>query len=442
MTQNLDPVMTRVARQRERLPGMYGQVDFSRMPERFAAEPEARSALRDDRSHRRAELMANPVLVERIRAYTLLGDQVADAYAALIPQYGFKRLVAMLVEACDNGVEAVAGAPVELVEFIRAMERVPDWVDMRLVEQGATLSRNAMVHLAPLVLRGAFFATFLNKYSALPMAMTGALSNETAARRILETANFFTVTALPGGMHRYGPGFKAAAMVRLMHSMVRFHALNRPGHWDVTVYGIPIPQVDQMPAGLIGPYLAALQTLRRGHSEFSPEDRARVEFARYRCFLLGLPEDLLPDTAQGMADVMETRAATLRFGFEDATCGALLRATLAADLGHDPGLLGRLRARVEPSFARVFFVRNFLAGDRERAARIGIAVTARDRLLFVAGFALSVLPMALYGITGRIPGLRGAVDRRLVRKLEGLLRRYGHAEFTTDATHYTRKKAA
>ena len=37
-------------------------------------------------------------------------------------------------------------------------------------------------------------------------------------------------------------------MVRLMHSMVRVNVL-RTGRWDLVVYGVPIPQVDQMPAG-------------------------------------------------------------------------------------------------------------------------------------------------------------------------------------------------
>ncbi|MEZ5165489.1 MAG: hypothetical protein R2695_02995 [Acidimicrobiales bacterium] len=31
-----------------------------------------------------------------------------------------------------------------------------------------------------------------------------------------------------------------------MHSMVRFHLMSS-GKWDVATYGIPIPQVDQMP---------------------------------------------------------------------------------------------------------------------------------------------------------------------------------------------------
>ena len=41
--------------------------------------------------------------LDRVRAYTMLGDIVADAYTALIPQYGFRRLIDMLVAACERG---------------------------------------------------------------------------------------------------------------------------------------------------------------------------------------------------------------------------------------------------------------------------------------------------------------------------------------------------
>src|SRR5690606_1974397 len=120
-------------------------------------------------------------------------------------------------------------------------------------------------------------------------------------------------------------GFKAAAMVRLMHSMVRYNAM-RKGRWDVSVYGIPIPQVDQMPAGLISATMLATAAVRAGRKDFTPAERARVELNRYRCYLLGLPETLLATTPEDIVTLAVARQATLRPGFDDATCGSLLRA--------------------------------------------------------------------------------------------------------------------
>jgi len=114
-------------------------------------------------------------------------DVVADAYAALLPKYGFRPLIDMLVTACDRGIDAVPDAPAELVTFIAAMEATPDWVDMDMVREGAALELNGTANLAPFAIRGAFIATFLNKYSALPMALTGTLGHSSAARRVNET---------------------------------------------------------------------------------------------------------------------------------------------------------------------------------------------------------------------------------------------------------------
>lgn len=430
MEKPLDRVLAKVASQKTALPEFYGDVDFGVTPERYTDDPTASVAPRLSRA------ALDPDKVALVKAYTMLGDGVADAYAALMPRYGFRLLVAMLTQACDEGVEAVPGAPPELSAFIADMERAPEWLDMDLVREGQRLDRNAAANLGPFAIRGAFIATFMNKYAALPMALTGTLSNDTAARRVNETATFFTTTLLPGSLERHGAGFKAAVMVRLMHSMVRFNALKRSDRWDVGVYGIPIPQVDQMPAGLIPIFLMSYKIVAKGRKTFTPEERARVELARYRCFLLGLPEDLLADTPQGVVDTMNARSATLRAGFDDATCGELVRATLNAYLPPDERPENRLFDKVERRFSKVFFLRNFLNGDLAAARRMGVEIGPRDFMMFgVVALAVTSQLMA-YRLARNVPGVSDLADARLVAKLKRQLKRYGHAEFTSDAEKY------
>jgi hypothetical protein len=363
------------------------------------------------------------------------GDPVADAYAALIPEYGFRRLAMMLEEACDRGLEKVSSAPPELVRFIRAMERFPAWLDAKLIEQGARIERNAYAHRAPFVVRGGFIGTFMNKYSALPMAVTGALSNKTAARRVKETATFFTTTVLPGALDRHGAGFKAAAMVRLMHSMVRFNVLTRGDRWDAKTYGIPIPQVDQMPVALMPIFPQAQKALLRGRATFTAAERARAELARYRGFLLGLPEESLPDAPQSIVDIMLTRFATLRKGFDD-TCAALVAATMAADLTPDHSVFSRLHAWMERGFAKLFFVAHSMRGDKRAAAGVGVRLGMTDYIGAAAAAVLIASRMTAYAIVAHIPVISGVADRALVRKLSTQLVRYGHAEFRTNADAY------
>jgi len=435
MTTSITELTATVASQAAQIPSMYGRVDFSVTPERFTVAPGDETEIAPEYAERRPELLAGKERVALIKAYTMHGDPVADAYAALIPQYGFQRLVAMLKEACDRGLDSVPSAPPELVSFIQDMERLPAWLDAKLIEQGARIERNAYAHSAPFIIRGGLIATFMNKYTALPMVVTGAMSSKSAAHRVNETAIFFTQTVMPDVLARHGAAFQAAAMVRLMHSMVRFNILSRGDRWDVKTYGIPIPQVDQMPAGLMSTYIIARKALREGRTAFTPAERARAELARYRCFLLGLPKDLLADTPQSIVDILQTRHATLRKAFDD-NCAALVHAMLTADLSSDHSLRGRLHTWLERGFAKVYFVTNLVRGGKSAAAKAGVQVGLSDTIASAVAGILIASTMAAYAIAARIPVISDAADRSLVRKLTKQLARYGHAEFTTNAATY------
>ncbi len=425
----------RVSRQATDIPAIYGTVDFTIVPERL----DAAATVDDERftTMRRAvaRVFERPALMDTIHEATMTGDSVADAYAALIPELGFRPLVDMLDTACAHGLDSVENPPQELIDFIRAMERTPDWVDMDLVERGARAERVAMATATPFAIRGAFLATFLNKYAALPMTMTGALSDEAAAKRVFETASFFTATTMPGALDRHGKGFLAAAKVRLMHSMVRFHILNS-GEWDVATYGIPIPQVDQMPAGLIGVFMMSAQILRKGGTDFSDTQRAQVELSRYRCFLLGLPQDLLGETPQEIVDLLTARHVSLREAYDDETCGVLVRGTMHADLFDRSTLKGRSHSWLENGFSRFVLIKSFLNGDTERAASMGIDFGLEEKAAAAGALAVIAATTGFYTAGLRLPIVARLVDNRLNAKLARLLDTYGHADFVTDADRY------
>jgi ER-bound oxygenase mpaB/B'/Rubber oxygenase, catalytic domain len=435
MNTSITELSEQTAAQAAQLPTMYGRVDFSITPERFTVALGDETELAPEYAGRRPELLANKERVALIKAYTLHGDPVADAYAALIPQYGFQRLVAMLQETCERGVENVPSAPPELARFIGEMERFPVWLDAKLIEQGARIERNAYAHRAPFIIRGGLIATFMNKYAALPMALTGGMSSKSAAHRVNETAVFFTQTVMPDVLNRDGAAFKDAAMVRLMHSMVRFNILSRGNRWDVKTYGIPIPQVDQMPAGLMSIFIIAQKVLRQGRTAFTPVERAHLELARYRCFLLGLPKDLLADTPQAVVDLLLTRHATLRKGFDD-NCAALVHAMLTADLTSDHSVRGRLYTWLERGFAKVFFATELMRGGKRAAAKVGVEVGLADYIAAAAAGLMIATTMTVYAIAAHIPLISEAADRSLVRQLTKQLKRYGQAEFTTNAAAY------
>lgn len=425
----------RVASQRVLQPDLYGDINFDERPYRLTRRPEDKSALPSWVGDRDSILQDDRIL-DLMSTATMLGDVVADPYAGLMSTHSVTQLIDMLKTACRQGIEAVPDAPDELVAFIGAMEATPEWIDLDLVEEGARHARISAALLAHFITRGAFIATFTNTYAALPMGLTGALSGRRAARRVNETASFFAVTTLPGALQRYGPGFEAAAMVRLMHSMVRYNALKKSDKWDVDVYGVPVPQIDQMPAGMIGQYLTSQQVLRQGRDTFNDAERALVEFGRYRCFLLGLPEELLPTSPTDTVHVMHARAAVLRDGF-DPVCRELVDSTMDAYLRPKTTLFDRAAEAVEKSYSKESFVRAFCNGNRRTAAAMGVSIGLADRARialtgpFIAGRFVAVRRASC------IPALRGIIDRYIIRLLKVRLATYGKPEFTSDSAHYT-----
>lgn len=432
---SLTELKAQVRAQKTANPFMYGKIDFDQVPERFTTDPNAQSILPKPFARKyRPALLRDADRTERALAYTMLGDAVADAYAALLPQYGFHGLVDMLRLASEKGVEAVKDAPPELERFIASMERTPDWIDLKLSAQGARAGRVPMALLVPFMIRGAFIATFMNKYAGLPMVLTGALAHNSSVQRVKETTAFFTTATLPDSLQPYGPGFRAAAMVRLMHSMVRASLLMRPGRWDTAVYGVPIPQIDQLPAGTMPAIFTSLKAVaaKRG---FTRRERAIVELTRHQCWLLGLPQDLLPETPKEIFGRIITYGGTLRENYDDATNGELVRATMQAYLPADRSLKSRAFNVVERSVSKVFFRHGFQT-PAWKAKQMGVVPNAVDYALFAAFQAFTMPQLVAHMAAERLPIVDRIADEFLVRRINELLVGYGHAEYTTDPSKH------
>ena len=315
------------------------------------------------------------------------------------------------------------------------MEAAPEWIDFDLVREGARQERIPAALLAPFITRGAFIATFTNSYAALPMALTGALSGRRAARRVNETASFFAVTALPGALDRYGPGFEAAAMVRLMHSMVRYNALKKSDKRDVDVYGMPVPQVDQMPAGMIGQYLMSQKVLRQGRTVH----RRRTRRRRIRQISL-----LFARPAGGVTARLTHRDHP-RHACPLGTSAGRIRAGLPRTRPrHDDGLsasttslFDRGAEAVEKGYSKLTFVRAFCSGDREIAAAMGVSLELADLVRIALTTPFIIGRFIAVRRASRIPVLRGIIDAYIIGLLKLRLATYGKPEFTSDAAHYT-----
>lgn len=422
------------ALQKALAPSVYGPLDLNITPERFRTELGANSIKANDK--RIQALLADKDKVEFFRQLTLMGDPLADAFAALIPKLGFPKARAMIDQAAAHGVASVKDAPQELIDLMASMEQEPDWVDWELIDRATEDARLIGAFAGDAIMRVAFMMTYVNGYQGLPMVITGALTGESAAKRMKETTSTFKLATLPGALRKGGVAYQSAVKVRLMHAMVRTNLLKRPQQWDYPVYGVPIPQVDQMGAALGFNYLMALRALKKGGS-FNKPMRAAVEQARYLAHLLGMHDQFLSADPKQIVETWQMCQATLRHKF-DPRGRDLNTATINAYRRPGHSALDKLLHNLDVQATRFMYTK--MVG-RRTAETMGIHSPATDALSFVAEFGPIGVGFGAMALLKKLPAGRQWVDRFAIQQVKKQLQTYGEAEYKTDATQYKSETA-
>ena len=421
-TRNISEMQKSVA------PELYAKLDLNIQPERFRTELGETSKKKGNK-HVEAKL-ADKEQLEFFRQLTLMGDPIADAYAALIPEMGIKKARAMLEQALAEGIESVIDAPVELKNFIAALLEEPEWLDWESIESASSSLRLPGALGFDLGIRVAFMLTYFNGYQGLPMVMTGTLSSESAAKRMKETTSTFRIALLPGAMRPGGEAFKSAAMVRLMHAMVRTNLLKRTEKWDYEVYGVPIPQVDQMGAALLGNYRLAKRALKQNR-QFTKSEMRIINQARYLAFLLGLHDQFLSSDPKQIVDTWQMCQATLRHKFDPRTKDLNL-ATLSAYRRPSQSLINKALHVLEVKSSKFIYTTMF---GKRATKQMGVTSNISDALaLGLMSFPIGI-KIASLGILGKLPG--GAwVDAYAISEIRRQLDLDGKAEYLTDDKQY------
>jgi len=266
---------------------------------------------------------------DRGRELAVIGDPLADDFAALYPKLGYPKARAMLDKALDEGIEHVEDAPQALKALFTELDSPPSWVDWDRVERGA----EAMRRYAPftwLFARLAFAQTYVNANAGMPLYMTGSLGEATVAKRLKETNKWRLGIQQPGALRRFGEGFKTVVRVRVLHSLVRYHLL-KFGKWDVERFGMPIPQLDMAGAN-IGMFMTHSYMLMSIGAVMTPKEFGDVmHLWRYHGHIIGVVDDLNPKSLKDMGRIGTLMTTTTRIAF-DKRARALTRSTMNARL--------------------------------------------------------------------------------------------------------------
>ncbi|MFI1462151.1 oxygenase MpaB family protein [Nocardia carnea] len=222
----------------------------------------------------------------------LVADPAMDELVAWMCEAGTATTRPLFERALTTGIDSVPDAPEPLVAFFRSVETPPEWVDPELLRRGAQVYRMGGADGLYLARDVSFLGGYLASGFNRTLLRTGALEKGPAAR-FAETLRWAMDVSGQDAMARFGPGYRSTLRVRLIHSLVRRHLLDRPD-WRTEDWGLPINQTD-MAATLVGALLAPfVGGIAMGMLPRRADLDAAAHLTRYVGWLIGVEDRWLP----------------------------------------------------------------------------------------------------------------------------------------------------
>lgn len=193
-----------------------------------------------------------------------------------------------------NGVSENDDVPESVKKLFSQTQKIPDWLDHNLLKTGAELCMrsniDSLISLRDYCLIGGYDYAYLNK----PLIVTEALKKG-AVKRLSETLDFWVNATRENALEIHAKGYEFAIKTRLIHSYARLSIKKNYKDWDTENWGKPINSWDMM-ATYIGFSLVFLHSLKKLGNTFSTEEEKGIfHLWKYVGYLLGIPENLLPD---------------------------------------------------------------------------------------------------------------------------------------------------
>lgn len=197
--------------------------------------------------------------------------------------------------ALAHGLASVPDSPAPLQTFFEHVEHRPGWVDDTLLDRGARAVRRMGPDAFEILAYGSLLGGYRTGGPLQPLVRTGRIGGSNTLRRVGETGQWFLGCIDPGGLDRFGPGWRLSVHVRLMHALLN-HRLEQDPDWDWDFRGVPINQHDQ--AGTIGSFSTSflLQARILGIRVSRDDAAAIMHLWSYVGWLMGVDEKWLPRT--------------------------------------------------------------------------------------------------------------------------------------------------
>lgn len=236
-------------------------------------------------------LTLDPEMASNYVAHSWVGDPLGDELIKqlnTLPRVEMNRLIKLAID--DPEHKGLRDAPQPLLDLVEEWASPPDWVD-----QSGFRASNRMFHRESRTVLLAFVCGVLIEGFTTNIAKSFLITGrvrDSGVWRLMQNNRHMIEMYLPGGLERYGDGWKLSARIRLAHAQVR-HLLENSPDWDTPAWGIPISAAH---TGFAITAFSArlLKHMRRLGAAYSEEEaKSFMDVWRYSGHLMGIPDTIL-----------------------------------------------------------------------------------------------------------------------------------------------------
>ncbi len=231
-----------------------------------------------------------PDVADKYIAHTFHGDPLGTAVTDDLSKFDPRKSGQLIQAAMEGNEEALRDAPDSLRELFRESEKLPEWLNYSdLAPAVRMFHRNTRTILAAFV-AGVLIEGFTTNI-AQSFFITGRVRDQ-GTRRLGQNNRHMMEIFLPGGMYRYGDGWKLSLRIRIIHARIR-HLLNKSEEWDAQAWGEPISMahLGYAISAFSARLLIHMKTLG---AEYNDEEHdSFMAVWRYSGYLMGIPDTIL-----------------------------------------------------------------------------------------------------------------------------------------------------
>ena len=232
----------------------------------------------------------DPELANNYIAHAFIGDPPADALSEALSDLPRTEGYRHIETGMNQGAAALDDAPRAVHEFFEALEQPQDWFHQHDSAPGILSFHRGSDLILQALVGGSLIEGFSSNIARF-FDITGRLRSQ-GVRRLEQNNRHMVEIFLPGGLERFGDGWKLSVRIRIVHAQVR-RLLSCSGEWDLDAWGVPLS------AAHIGLASAAFSARLVHHAErlgvpFSREERKSfMHIWRYTMHLMGVPSTTL-----------------------------------------------------------------------------------------------------------------------------------------------------